>query len=73
MIFFVFRDLGEGIITSKSLTEAMDKITQTPLKDQVEKIWVIGGSSVYQVIKSINISKTGNPVLKSYSFDMVLS
>ncbi|KAJ8670604.1 hypothetical protein QAD02_001863 [Eretmocerus hayati] len=41
-------DLGNDAIACKNLPDAIDKISQSPLKDEVEQVWVIGGSSVYK-------------------------
>ncbi|XP_058798340.1 dihydrofolate reductase [Phymastichus coffea] len=41
-------DLGDDAIVCKNLPEAVEKISQSPLKDNVEQVWVIGGSSVYK-------------------------
>ncbi|OXU22061.1 hypothetical protein TSAR_006626 [Trichomalopsis sarcophagae] len=41
-------DLGEDAIVCKNLPEAIEKISQSPLKDKVEQVWVIGGSLVYK-------------------------
>ncbi|CAB0037335.1 unnamed protein product [Trichogramma brassicae] len=41
-------DLGEDAIPCKSIAEAVQEITQGSLKDKVEQVWVIGGSSIYK-------------------------
>lgn len=41
-------DYGKDAIICKSIENALDIIGKPPLKDQVENIWVIGGSSVYK-------------------------
>jgi preprotein translocase subunit SecF len=38
-------------VVCKSLPDAIEKLSQSPLKDQVEQVWVIGGSSIYKVCK----------------------
>lgn len=43
------RDYGNDAIVCKSIPHALEVIEKPPLKDQVERIWVIGGSSVYKV------------------------
>lgn len=44
-----YRDYGNEAFVCKSIPHALEIISQAPLKDKVESIWVIGGSSVYQV------------------------
>ncbi|KZC07112.1 PREDICTED: dihydrofolate reductase [Dufourea novaeangliae] len=39
---------NDGAIVCKSIPHALEIILQPPLKDQIENIWVIGGSSVYK-------------------------
>ncbi|XP_043262795.1 dihydrofolate reductase isoform X2 [Colletes gigas] len=39
---------GGQALVCKSIPHALEIISQPPLKDQVENIWVIGGSSVYK-------------------------
>nr|XP_033332063.1 dihydrofolate reductase isoform X2 [Megalopta genalis] len=41
-------DLGNEAIVCKSIANAMQMISQPPLNDRIESIWVIGGSSVYK-------------------------
>ncbi|KAK1122452.1 hypothetical protein K0M31_009672 [Melipona bicolor] len=41
-------DYGNDAIVCKSIPHALEIIEKPPLKDQVERIWVIGGSSVYK-------------------------
>ncbi|XP_051157132.1 dihydrofolate reductase [Leptopilina boulardi] len=41
-------NLSDEAIVCHSLQNAIEKITSTPLKDKVEKIWVIGGGVVYK-------------------------
>lgn len=41
-------DFGNEAIACKSLPHALELIAESPLKDKVESIWVIGGSSVYK-------------------------
>ncbi|XP_011310647.1 dihydrofolate reductase [Fopius arisanus] len=41
-------DLGKDAIVCKSIPAAIQMISTGSLKDKVEKIWVIGGSSVYE-------------------------
>ncbi|XP_012261765.1 dihydrofolate reductase [Athalia rosae] len=43
-----YLDLGDEAIVCKSLPSALEKLSQPPLKDQIERIWVIGGSGVYK-------------------------
>ena len=48
-LYIIFRDLGEDAIVCNSIPHAIETISQTGLKDQVEGVWVIGGASVYKV------------------------
>ncbi|KAI4479186.1 hypothetical protein M0804_011325 [Polistes exclamans] len=41
-------NFGSDAISCKSITDALDIISRSPLYEQVDKIWVIGGSSVYK-------------------------
>ncbi|KAG7189134.1 hypothetical protein KM043_008702 [Ampulex compressa] len=41
-------DYGDEAIVCKSIPHALEIISKPPLKDQIERIWVIGGSSVYK-------------------------
>ncbi|XP_063978424.1 dihydrofolate reductase [Diachasmimorpha longicaudata] len=41
-------DLGDAAIVCKSIPAAIEMISSGSLKGKVEKIWVIGGSSVYK-------------------------
>ncbi|KAK2580382.1 hypothetical protein KPH14_006137 [Odynerus spinipes] len=41
-------NFGTEAIACKSISDALDTISRPPLCEQVEKIWVIGGSSVYK-------------------------
>ena len=41
-------NLGNDAIVCKSIPHVLEIVGQSPLKDQVESIWVIGGSSVYK-------------------------
>ncbi|XP_014208214.1 dihydrofolate reductase isoform X2 [Copidosoma floridanum] len=41
-------DLGKDAIACNSLPEAIQQISQDHLRDKVEQVWVIGGSSIYQ-------------------------
>ncbi|XP_015609384.1 dihydrofolate reductase isoform X2 [Cephus cinctus] len=41
-------NLGDDAIVCKSIPHVIEMVSQYPLKDKVEKIWVIGGSSVYK-------------------------
>ncbi|XP_031832351.1 dihydrofolate reductase [Nomia melanderi] len=43
-----FLNVGDSAILCKSIPHAIEIISQPPLKDQIESIWVIGGSSVYK-------------------------
>ncbi|XP_029052826.2 dihydrofolate reductase [Osmia bicornis bicornis] len=53
-----FLDYGNEAIVCKSIPHAIDVISKEPLKDQVESIWVIGGSSVYKAaMESPNFSR----------------
>lgn len=42
-----FRDYGDEAIVCKSISHALDVISG--MQNQIERIWVIGGSSVYKV------------------------
>lgn len=44
-----FRNYANDAIVCKGIPHALETIKKDPLKDQVESIWVIGGSSVYKV------------------------
>lgn len=51
-------DYGNVAIVCKSIPHALETISKEPLKDQVESIWVIGGSSVYEAaMESPNFSR----------------
>ena len=54
---YFFSDLGKDAIVCKTLSEAVEKLSQSPLKDKVEKVWVIGGSSVYKVCIKLIIKR----------------
>ncbi|XP_015114601.1 dihydrofolate reductase [Diachasma alloeum] len=41
-------NLGDEAIVCKSIPAAIEMISNGPLKEKVEQIWVIGGSSVYE-------------------------
>ncbi|XP_033219988.1 dihydrofolate reductase isoform X2 [Belonocnema kinseyi] len=41
-------NLGNEAIVCHSLPEAIETISSSPLKDEIEQIWVIGGSLVYK-------------------------
>ncbi|XP_068980433.1 dihydrofolate reductase [Bombus flavifrons] len=41
-------DYGDDAIVCKSIPHALEVIKKPTLKDQIEGIWVIGGSSVYK-------------------------
>ncbi|XP_017893381.2 dihydrofolate reductase, partial [Ceratina calcarata] len=43
-----FLDYGKDAIVCKNIPHALEIIGKPPLKDQIENIWVIGGSSVYK-------------------------
>ena len=36
-------------LVSRSLTEAVDTISSTPLADKIESVYILGGSTVYEV------------------------
>ncbi|XP_003704189.2 dihydrofolate reductase [Megachile rotundata] len=51
-------DYGNEAIACKSIPHALETISKESLKDQVESIWVIGGSSVYKAaMESPNFSR----------------
>ncbi|KAK9302128.1 hypothetical protein QLX08_005741 [Tetragonisca angustula] len=51
-------DYGNDAIVCKSIPHALEVIAKPPLKDQVERIWVIGGSSVYKAaMESLNFHR----------------
>lgn len=52
IIYRNFRDYGDEAIACKSISHALDVISG--MQNQVERIWVIGGSSVYKVFCTIN-------------------
>ncbi|EDW14131.1 dihydrofolate reductase [Drosophila mojavensis] len=41
------KELPEGVLLCGSLDEAMQTLEKKPLCDQVENIWIVGGSGVY--------------------------
>lgn len=41
-------NLGSDAIVCNSIPDALDVISRPPLCEQVEKVWVIGGSSIYK-------------------------
>ncbi|XP_065343382.1 dihydrofolate reductase-like [Cloeon dipterum] len=41
-------DLGSEATVCKSLEEAVSLLTSPPLREQIERLWVIGGSSIYE-------------------------
>ncbi|KAF7407185.1 dihydrofolate reductase [Vespula maculifrons] len=43
-------NFGSGTIPCKNISDALDVISRPPLCEEVEKIWVIGGSSVYKEV-----------------------
>lgn len=47
LIVSTLRDYGDKAITCKSIPHAIEVITD--MQNQVERVWVIGGSSVYKV------------------------
>ena len=62
-----FLDYGNEAIVCKSIPHAIDVISKEPLKDQVESIWVIGGSSVYKAaMESPNFSRLYLTKIKKY-------
>ena len=56
--YYIFREVPEGVHISRSLPEAVDLLTTDTLRDQIENIHVIGGSSVYQVEYCFNCKFT---------------
>ena len=44
-----FRKQPDGVYVAGSFDEAINLLTSTPLVDKVDKLFVIGGSSVYKV------------------------
>ncbi|XP_046415852.1 dihydrofolate reductase isoform X1 [Neodiprion fabricii] len=40
--------LGDEALVCKSFPDALEKLSKIPLTDKIERIWVIGGSSVYK-------------------------
>lgn len=42
-----FRDYGDEAIRCKSIPHAIEVVTE--MQNQIERVWVIGGSSVYKV------------------------
>lgn len=48
----IFRDYRNEAIVCKSIPHALDVISG--MQNQVERVWVIGGSSVYKVFCMIN-------------------
>lgn len=43
----IFRNYGNDVIVCKSIPHAFEVIEK--IKDRIENIWVMGGSSVYKV------------------------
>jgi dihydrofolate reductase len=37
----------------KSLDEAVTLLTSSPFNEQIERLWVIGGSSIYEVMTNL--------------------
>ncbi|XP_011496419.1 PREDICTED: dihydrofolate reductase [Ceratosolen solmsi marchali] len=42
-------DYGEDVVVCKSLPDMIEKLSQSPLNDKIEQVWVIGGSSIYKI------------------------
>ncbi|XP_053995509.1 dihydrofolate reductase isoform X1 [Hylaeus anthracinus] len=62
-----FLNFGDQAIVCKSIPQALEIISQPPLKDQVENIWVIGGSSVYKAaMESPNFHRLYLTRIKKY-------
>ncbi|XP_066601174.1 dihydrofolate reductase [Prorops nasuta] len=60
-------DYGDEAIVCNGLSQALDLISKGPLKDQVESIWVIGGSSVYKAsMESPHFSRLYLTRIKKY-------
>lgn len=60
-------DYGNEAFVCKSIPHALEIISQAPLKDKVESIWVIGGSSVYQAaMESPNFNRLYLTRIKRY-------
>ncbi|XP_076241188.1 dihydrofolate reductase [Calliopsis andreniformis] len=60
-------DYGNQAIVCKSIPHALEIISQGPLKDKVENIWVIGGSSVYKAaMESPNFHRLYLTRIKQY-------
>lgn len=53
-----FRDYGDKAIVCKSMPHAFEIITG--MQNQVERVWVIGGSNVYKVFHTIRYYKIMN-------------
>ena len=45
----------ENILRCQSLEEALNALQSPPISNQLESIWIIGGASVYQVSKKLNL------------------
>ena len=45
-----FSDVPEGVILKPNLTEAIKAVNESPLVDQIDNVYVIGGAGVYKVI-----------------------
>ncbi|RZF32473.1 hypothetical protein LSTR_LSTR011327 [Laodelphax striatellus] len=66
------KDLGDNVIVCASLQEALGVLGETPLKNDVESVWVIGGSSVYAEAMSMCDAIYLTEVLKEYECDTFL-
>lgn len=60
-------NFGDEAIACKSLSDVFDLISQPHMNDLVEKIWVIGGSSVYKAaLESPNFHRLYLTRIKKY-------
>ncbi|XP_067003325.1 dihydrofolate reductase [Anabrus simplex] len=67
-------DLGEGVLVHNSLESALGSLNQSPLKDQIEIAWVIGGSSLYKEVMESSLCHRMyiTRVLKEFECDTFL-
>ena len=49
LYFKTFRNVPEGVFIANSMDSAVEITSQPPLCDCVERLFVIGGSSIYKV------------------------
>ena len=73
---FDFREQPDGVYVAGSFDEAISMLTSVPLVDKVDKLFVIGGSSVYKVsstsmtFKCQQIHKLNYPHVLQHSWEI---